>query len=170
MHAPRLFLPVLYILLGVAPLVHVAHADDAADRAALEAAALAWTKAFNARDADAMMSLTTDDVVLMDPGMAPASGRKAAHATWARTLGAAQGQMASATKEIVIAGPFAWRIAALTRKLPDGDKQSTQSLEIWKRVGDQWKLHRQMSSNLLAEPSMAPRPMPSQPVLDKPSD
>jgi hypothetical protein len=70
----------------------------------------------------------------------------------------------------VIAGSFAWRIAALTRKLPDGNRQSSQSLEIWKRVDGEWKLHRQMSSNLLAEPGMAPRPMPSQPVLDKPSN
>jgi ketosteroid isomerase-like protein len=170
MHIRRLLLPVLYILPGVAPLVHVAHADDAADRAALESAAQAWTKAFNARDPDAMVGLTTDDVVLMAPGMAAASGHKAVHATWARSLGAAQGQLSSATKEIVIAGSFAWRIAALTRKLPDGNKQSTQALEIWKRADGQWKLHRQMSSNLLAEPGMAPRPMPSQPVLDKQSN
>src|SRR5262245_37752205 len=107
MHIRRLFLPVLYVLLGAAPL---AHADDATDQAALEAAAQAWVRAFSARDPDAMVALTTDDVVLMDPGMAPVSGHKAAHTTWARTLGATQGQITSATKEIVIVGPVAWRI------------------------------------------------------------
>jgi ketosteroid isomerase-like protein len=170
MRIRRLSLPVLYILLSAAPVIRVAHADDTVDRAAIEAAAQAWTKAFNAHDPDAMVGLSTDDVVLLDAGMAPTSGHKAAHATWARTLGAAQGRIASATKEIVIAGSFAWRIAALTRKLPDGEKQLMQSLEIWKRVDGQWRLHRQMSSDLLAEPSMAPRPMPSQPVLDKPAN
>jgi len=157
----------LMSLLVVSPLVH---ADDAADRAALEAAAQAWVKAFNARDPDAMMAVTTQDVVLLDPDATPVSGRKAARAAWARTLSAAQGQITSATKEAVIAGPIAWRIGALARKLPNGDLRSGQSLEIWKRESGQWKLHRQMASNLLAEANMAPRPMPSAPVLDKPAN
>ena len=43
-------------------------------------------------------------------------------------------------------------------------------LEIWKRVKGEWKLHRQMSSTLLVPPRMLPRPLPPEPVLDKPAN
>lgn len=168
MHIPirRLPVMVLPLLLSVASM---ALADDAADRAALEAAAQAWTKAFNARDTDAVMALATTDVVLLDPSVAPVSGRKAARAAWAHALGAAKGQLANSTKEAVIAGDVAWRIGSLAHQLPNGDVVSRgQSLEIWKRENGKWKLHRQMSSSLLAQPRLLPRPLPSEPVLDAP--
>ena len=59
----RLLGPTLSLLLGISPLTF---ADEAADRIALEAAAQAWIKAFNARDVDALAALATDNVVLMD--------------------------------------------------------------------------------------------------------
>jgi ketosteroid isomerase-like protein len=146
-------------------------ADDAADRAALEAAAQAWTKAFNARNPDALVALATEDIVLLDPGLPAVSGRAAAREAWAQALRAAQSQVTSATKETVIAGPVAWRIGSFTHRLPNGDTAGTgQSLEIWKRVNGQWKLHRQMSSTLLAQPRLLMLPRPSEPVLDKPSN
>jgi uncharacterized protein (TIGR02246 family) len=166
MHIPirRLLVSALVLLPGVSP---VALADEAAERAALEAAAQSWTKAFNARDADALMALVTPDAVLLDPGVAPVSGRQAVRETLERALGAARSEVTSATKEIVIAGDVAWRIGALTHKLPGGLK-SGQSLEIWKRVKGEWKIHRQMSSGILIEPKLLPRPLPSEPILDTP--
>lgn len=166
MHIPiRLLAPALTFLLGVSPLVL---ATEASDRAALEAAAQAWIKAFNARDAEALVALTTEDVVLLDADVPPISGRKAARAAWQQALGAAQGQVASATKEIVITGDVAWRIGAFAHKLPNGDAASRgQSLEIWKRMNGQWKIQRQMSSSILAQPKLLTRP-PSEPILDAP--
>jgi ketosteroid isomerase-like protein len=163
-----LIAPALGLLLGISPL---ALADEAADRAALEGAAQAWIKAFNARDDDALAALTTEDVVLLDPSVAPVSGREAARHAWQQALSAARGQVTTATKEAVIAGDIAWRIAALAHKLPNSDVASRgQSLEIWKRVRGEWKIHRQMSSSILAQPRLLPRPLPSEPVLDTPHD
>ena len=167
MHIPirRLLAATLWVLLGLSPM---ALADEAADRAALEAATQAWIKAFNARDVDALVALATPDVVLLDSNVPPVSGRQAARASWARALVAASGEVTSATKEAVIAGDVAWRIGAFAHKAPNGTVASRgQSLEIWKRVNGAWKMHRQMSSSLLAQPGVQPR-IPSEPVLDKP--
>ena len=73
-HILRLLAPALSLLLSVSP---IALGDEAADRAALEAATQVWINAFNARDADAMIALTTEDVVLLDPAVPrSAAGRR----------------------------------------------------------------------------------------------
>jgi len=164
-HVRRLLIAVLPLLVfGVAPVL----ASEASDRAALEAAAQGWVKAFNARDANALVALATADVVLLDPNLAPVSGQAAARTAWQRAVAVAQGQVTAATKEIVIAGDVAWRLGALTHTLPNAAVASRgQSLEIWKRVNGSWKIHRQMSSSILAPPQL-PRPPLSEPVLDAP--
>ena len=162
----RLLAPALALLLVVSPLVL---ADETADRAALEATAQAWIKAFNARDVDSLTALVTEDVVLLDPSIAPVSGRKAAQLALQQSLAAARGQIATATKEIVIAGNVAWRIGSIAHDLPKSDLMSRgQSLEIWQRIGGAWKIHRQMSSGILVRPKLLPRPLPSEPILDTP--
>jgi ketosteroid isomerase-like protein len=149
------------LLLLTSPLVP---ADEAADRAAIEAHAQAWAKAFDARDMDALIAVTTEDVLLMDSNMPPVSGRKAARNALQQAFGNAKGQVATTTKEIQLAGDFAWRIAALTHKTAH-ETISGQALEIWQRVDGKWQLHRQMSSTILA-PSKLRRPPLSEPVLD----
>lgn len=170
-HSRRSLAATLVVLLAFLPgFSAIVVADEARDRAALEAAAQAWIKAFDARDADALVAFATDDVVLIDPNVAaPVSGRDAARVAWSQALGAAQGQVTSATKEAVIAGDVAWRMGALTNTLPNASVNAVnrgQSLEIWKRVNGQWKLHRQMASGILTQPRL--RPPPSEPVLDTP--
>jgi ketosteroid isomerase-like protein len=169
---PQLPAATLLFLLGLS---QCAHADDAADRRAIEAAAQSWTKAFNARNADQLLELATDDIVLMGAQAPPISGRQAAREQLARAVGTAKGQLSNATKEIVTDGDVAWRIAALAHELPGREAKSPaesrgQALEIWKRVQGEWRLHRQMSSGLLARPNFGRRPDPSEPVLDKPVD
>jgi ketosteroid isomerase-like protein len=155
------------LLLCISPLVV---ADEAADRSALEAAAQAWSKAFNARDADALAALATQDIVLMDSNATRVSGREAARGALQQAF-TSTGQITTTTKEAVIVGDVAWRIGALASKLPNGAVESRgQSLEIWQRVNGQWRLHRQMSSNLLARPGHLPRPPLSEPVLEKLGD
>jgi ketosteroid isomerase-like protein len=162
-----LLIPLLALLLGISSTVL---ADEAADRVALEAAAQLWIKAFNARDPDALVALATPDVVLMDPNVdAPVSGREAARQAWAQAVSAAQGQVTMATKEAVIVGDVAWRIGALAHTPPKSNVVTRgQSLEIWKRVNGEWRIHRQMASTILTVPRLLPRSLPSDPVLDTP--
>ena len=149
-----------------------AHADEAADRAAIEAATQDWVAAFNARDADAMVALATEDVVLLNPDTAPVSGRKAAGVAWQQAASTAGARITVANKETAIAGDIAWKIGAVGCQPPDSATVNCgQFLEIWKRVGGQWKIHRRMSSgNFSAKPGMAPRPVPSEPILDQPGN
>jgi len=64
---------------------------------------------------------------------------------------------------------IAWRTAVVTNKLPNGEVAARgQSLEIWKRVNGEWRLHRQMSANILTLPRLRPGPPPSRPALDAP--
>ena len=156
---------VLLLLFALSPLA--SFADEAADRAALEAAARAWITAFNAHDADALMRLATADVALVDPTV---NGPQAVRTAWTRASQDAQGQVSSITREVVIAGDVAWRTAALTHKLANGEVAARgQSLEIWKHVSGEWKLHRQMSSSILTLPRLRPGPPPSRPALDAPT-
>lgn len=158
----------LLLLLALSPYIH---ADEAADRSAIEAGAQAWTKAFNARDVDGLLALMTQDVVLLDPEVPPVSGAEAARALLQRAAGTAKGQLANVTKEIVTAGDVAWRIGALAHEQPSRETTlRAASLEIWKRTKGEWKIHRQMSSGILSRPRLIRRPDPSEPVLDKPVD
>jgi len=151
----RLLAIAAFAAIAAAPL---ALATESADRAAIEAAAQAWVKAFNARDEKALLAVATEDLIVLDGNSPPMTGGRAREA-WKKALGAARGQVTSVSKEIVISDDVAWRIGALGQG---------QAMEIWKRVGGEWKLHRQMSSNVLTHSNLLPTP--SEPVLDRPAN
>jgi ketosteroid isomerase-like protein len=143
-------------------------ANDASDQATLENAAQSWIQAFNAADVDALITLATADVILLDPnGAAPITGaavRAALQRATAVNLSA--GEVTAATKEAVLVGDVAWRIAALSRKSAQGAVTRSPSLEIWKRVDGRWKLHR-ISASILTP--LGPRRIPDQPVFNSPT-
>jgi ketosteroid isomerase-like protein len=114
------------------------------------------------------MKLATPDVALIEPSSAvPVNGPQAVRAAWEQASGEIQGKVASVTRELSIAGDLAWRTAIVTNKLPNGEVAARgQSLEIWKRVNGEWRLHRQMSADILTLPRLRPGPPPSRPALD----
>jgi len=143
-----------------------AAADDSADRQAIESAAQQWVKAFNARDTASLAALATEDIVVLDGGVSPHEGAALASHVWVRTSALTRGGIKSSSKEIVVSGDAAWRVGALAYQRSGGEWHKGQSLEIWKRTRDGWKLHRQMSSHLMEQTL---RPAPSEPVLDAPT-
>jgi ketosteroid isomerase-like protein len=149
----------LFLALGAS----LALADDAADRQAIESAAQQWTQAFNSPDAAALAALSTSDVLVLDDGNGPSQATQA----WLRASALTQGGIKTSSKEIVVSGNTAWRVATVTYKRSGSEWHQGQSLEIWKRTPSGWKLHRQMSSNILEQTL---RPSPSEPVLDKPTN
>jgi ketosteroid isomerase-like protein len=145
----------------------VAVADSAADRHAIESAAQQWTKSFNARDATALSAIVTDDVLVLGGGMPEVAGPARARDAWLRAAALTQGDIKSTEKEIVISGDVAWRVGVVAYKHSGGEWIKGQSLEIWKRTRDGWKLHRQMTSHIM---DRTLRPAPSEPVLDRPTN
>src|SRR5689334_22473438 len=147
----------LALALLIAPF---AFATEASDRAAIETAAQAWIKAFDAHDADALAALATPDVMLMDPATsAPVVGADALRKAVGQRGALAKAGITSTTREIFISQDIAWRVATVN---------TGQSLEIWKRVKGRWRLHRQMSSGLLVPPKRFNQPSPSEPIFDTP--
>jgi ketosteroid isomerase-like protein len=141
-------------------------ADDAADRQAIESSAQQWVKAFHAQSATALASLATADVLVLNGAGRPVQGTIAACQAWIRAAAMTRDTLVSTTKEIVISGDTAWRIGLLAYQQSGGEPHHGQVLEIWKRTDAGWKLHRQMSSNIL-EATL--RPTPSEPMLDRPT-
>jgi len=141
-------------------------ADEAADRQALESRAQRWVDAFHAQDAPGLASLATTDVTVLDGTGSLVQGTSAACQAWLRAGAITGHTLVSKTKEIVVSSDIAWRIGLLSYRRSGAEQYQGQTLEIWKRTGDGWKLHRQMSSNLI-EASL--RPAPSEPILDRPA-
>lgn len=140
-------------------------AGEVADRQAIESSAQQWVSAFHAQSATALAALTTTDVLVLNGDGRPVQGALGASQTWIRAA-AVTGTLVSTTKEIVISGDAAWRVALLSYQQSGGEKHRGQALEIWTRTNGAWKLHRQMSSNIIAA---ALRPAPSEPMLDQPT-
>jgi len=145
----------------------IAFAADS-ERVALEAAIHRWTMAVNAQDVEALNATMTEDVELLDEATT-VTGREAA----IRALRdvATRGQLVATSREITITNHFAWRVGALTQTQRNGDVHARgQTLEIWKRVKGQWKLHRQMAAGLMSPADSLSRPSPGEPVLDQPKN
>lgn len=151
------------LAVAILSIISLAHANDATDRAAIEKAAQAWIEAFNHHDTSTLTALTTQDAALMDPALPePVGAGKAVRKSPSQT------QLSTETTEISVSGDTAWRTGVLSHKLNGDVVRRGSVLEIWKRVGGQWKLHRQMSSGLLVPPKLITRPDPSNPILDAP--
>lgn len=146
--------------------------DEVADRAAIDDASQSWVTAFNARDANAMAQLATEDIVLMPPGSAPVRGWEAAARSWRVAASKANDRLAASAEEVVITGDFAWAVGSFTRTLPNGTVvDQGKFLKVWKRVDGRWKIHRDMFSSNLAPAKRLLKPVrpPDQPVLDETS-
>jgi len=140
---------------------------DAADRAAIEAAAQRWTQAFNTRDIVEMLSSTSDDVILLDPNSAPSQGHDGARDAWQKAMKRSNLRLSNKTREITVSNDVAWRVATFMLAADDVTT-STSALEVWKRVDGRWKLHRQMSAGVLSRTLV--RPQPTEPRLDTPTN
>ena len=138
------------------------------ERVALDAAIQRWTTAVNAQDVEALKATMTEDVELLDE-LTMVTGREAA--VGALRDVANRGKLGATNREITIASPLAWRVAAFTQTQKGGDVHARgQALEIWKCVKGQWKLHRQMSAGLISPVDLLFRPSTKEPVLDRPTN
>lgn len=163
--SPRPIYLLVAVLFCIQPLF--ALADDATERQAIESAAQQWVRAFNQRDAAALGTLATEDVVVLGGGSSRVAGSKNARDVWLRSASIAGGKVKSVSKEIVVSGDAAWRVGVVTYHPTGGEQHTGESLEIWMRTRDGWRLHRQMSS-LISD--LLPRSAPSEPALDRPSN
>jgi uncharacterized protein (TIGR02246 family) len=133
---------VLTILLVLA----LAGCDRQAARVFPETAVKEWEEARNARDADAMAAVYSEDAKVLPPDAPVVEGR-AAIRTFFRNLFEARPEPADFDeREIVVLGNYTWRQGIYAVPLADGRIEYGKFIQLWKLESGVWKLHRSMWS------------------------
>ena len=134
----RLALVAIGVLLaGARP----AAADDV--RAAVEAGNRAFIAAFLAGDAQAVGKLYTKTVGrVIPPGAPTASGRTEIASFWLGLMRTGVKDLALETAEVEAVGDLAYETGTVRLVGADDAVSVSRYLVVWKRRGDQWKMHR----------------------------
>lgn len=118
--------------------------------AAVTRRTLAWTGAFLRGDGAALAAFYTADAQVMPPNTAAVSGRASIEGFWQSNSGSGLRAAELETAQVTTAADLAveegrYRLVGNDGAVVDEGKY----LSLWKRVGSEWMLHRQMwSSNL----------------------
>ncbi len=125
-----------------------------------ETAVKEWEAARNARDADAMAEVYTQDAKVLPPGAPVVEGR-AAIRTFFRNLFETRPEPADFDeREIVVLGNYTYRQGNYSLPLADGSVEYGKFIQLWKKDDGVWKLHRSMWSPngppLASPPSVTP--------------
>jgi ketosteroid isomerase-like protein len=133
-------------------------ADNSAEaRAGIEAANATFMKLVAEKNAAGLAALYTEDARVLPPNSPPVEGRAAIEQLFA---GLVQGiaKLQLDTVEVEGHGDTAHEVEALTFYDAAGNKiDEGKAIVIWKKVGEEWKLHRDIfSSNLPPPPPAVP--------------
>jgi ketosteroid isomerase-like protein len=105
----------------------------------------AWIDAFGRGDADALAALFTEDSMLFPSGASPVDGRVAVRDYFADRFASRTGAIELEQVEVGVEGALGYKRGRWREVSDDGAVAATGSfLEVWKRVGDRWLLHRGM--------------------------
>ena len=122
-------------------------------REAVDAGNYFFLKAFEARDAQAIAELYTEDGRVIAPGAEPASGRAAIAAFWTGAMQDTK-SVRLETLSVESAGDLAVEEGVVRLTANDESESSARYLVVWKRVGRRWHLHRDIWN--AAAPRRAP--------------
>lgn len=126
-------------------------------REAVDAGNYFFMKHFEARDAQAIADLYTEDARVIAPGAAPAEGRAAIAAFWAAAMEGTKSARLE-TLSVESAGDIAVEEGVVQLTANDGRKSAERYLVVWKRVGRRWHLHRDIWNAGPSEPAATPEP------------
>jgi len=115
-------------------------ADDV--RAAVEAGNRAFTAAFLRGDSQAVARLYTEDAEVIAPGAPVARGRTAIAAAWQKAIDSGVKDVALTTQDVDSAGDLAAETGKVRLVARDGTATEARYVVVWKRIGGEWKLHR----------------------------
>ena len=117
---------------------------DNAEATRIAAAGRRFVSLFALNDAAKIAACYTDDAEILSANMSPIRGRAAIESVFKFTNRPGH-TLEFHTAELDLLGETAIEIGAYVRKQRDGSTFSSgRYIVIWKRVGDQWKIHRDM--------------------------
>lgn len=93
-------------------------------------------------DAKALAERYTDDAVVMPPNAKAAIGTTAIEDFWASAIEAGIEDVELHTTQVESAGDLAYEDGTVTITAADGKTTQQRYLVVWKRVGGEWKMHR----------------------------
>jgi uncharacterized protein (TIGR02246 family) len=116
-------------------------------RAEIAAVNRAFEDAARKGDAETMASLYTADGIALPPDAAMVKGRDNIKQLWASVIsGMGLKSVNLGTLDLEVAGDTACEVGEATLRLEPRGGQATNAVVkyvvVWKRVGGQWKLHR----------------------------
>ena len=117
----------------------------------ISAAQRRFLRLFAMNDTAGIAACYTEDAQMLVPNMEPIAGRTAIQSVFKFT--AVQGHtLEFQTQELDVLGTTALEIGAYARRRPDGSTVDRgKYLVVWKRIRDDWLIHRDMFSTSLAK-------------------
>ena len=117
-----------------------ARSDDV--RRAVDAGNRAFIAAFLRGDARAVAELYTEDAQVIAPGAPVARGRAAIAAAWQKAMDGGVKDIRLHTTDVEASGDLACETGTVDIVAKDGAIANDRYVVVWKRMKDQWKLHR----------------------------
>lgn len=133
--------------------------SDSAAAAEILAVQRRFQDLFALNDTPGIAACYTDDAQMLVANMDPISGRAVIQSVFKFT--AVQGHMLEfETQELDVNGTTAVELGRYTRRRADGSIfDRGKYMVVWKRVGDEWKIHRDMfSTSVPRAAAAAPQP------------
>ena len=118
--------------------------SDNPEATRIAAAGRRFVSLFALNDAAKIAACYTDDAEILSANMSPIRGRAAIESVFKFTNRPGH-TLEFKTAELDVLGETAIEIGAYVRKQRDGSTFSSgRYIVIWKRVGEEWKIHRDM--------------------------
>ena len=129
--------------------------DSSTVRAAIEQAGVRFAEACGRGDAKAVAAFYTEDAIAFPPGAAMVKGRQAIQQMWQETMDSGVKSLSFTVIDVGASGDLAHETGtALMNVQPAGKESTTASVKyvvLWKKQGNDWKLHRDIWNDLPAK-------------------
>ena len=132
----------LTIVLSLACHVYAAPVRAEDVREAVETGNRAFIAAFLRGDSAAVANLYTEDAQVIAPRSPVASGRSAIASFWQSSIESGIKDVTLQTADVESAGHLAYETGTVRLTAKNGTVTEARYLVVWKRIGDKWKLHR----------------------------
>lgn len=129
--------------------------DAGAVRAAIEQAGVQFAEAYGRGDAKAVAAFYTPDAIAFPPGGEMVKGRDAIQQMWQSTMDSGVKSLSFTVVDVGTSGDVAYETGTVVLGIQAPGKDSTTAsakyVVVWKKQGNDWKLHRDIWNDLPAK-------------------